>query len=322
MQSSDAAEQAAVLARQRSRLGVIALTLTALFGFAANSLLCRMALHGGAIDAVSFTAVRLASGAVALSLLLALRGGYSAGGDWGSGLALFTYAAAFSLAYVTIPAGAGALLLFGSVQTTMILRGLVLGETPRWHEWSGLALACAGLFALIWPGLTAPPLGGSLIMMLAGMAWGIYSLRGRNSRDAIANSAGNFLRALPFSLPLLLWASRHAGDAGTSSLHLSPIGVVEAALSGAFASGLGYAVWYTVLPALSAMRAAVVQLAVPVLVAALGVALLGERPGLRLIGCAVVTLGGVALATCYPLYVKLLELRRKHENKNMRREIL
>ena len=312
---SGAVARAAGLPRQENRVATVALTVTALLGFAANSLLCRMALHGGTIDAASFTAVRLGSGALALNLLLVLRGGYRTGGDWKSGLALFAYAAAFSIAYMTIPAGAGALLLFGSVQTTMIVRGLILGESPHWYEWSGLALACAGLLALISPGLTAPPLGGGLIMMTAGVAWGIYSLRGRNSRDAIANSAGNFLRALPFCMILLLWAYLDAGHAGGRGLHLESSGLVEAVLSGALASGLGYAVWYTVLPALSAMRAAVVQLAVPILVAAAGVVLLGERPGLRLICCAAATLGGVALATCYPLYLKLY--RRQH---NMQRE--
>ncbi len=308
---SDAVATAAGSQRPENRAAIAALTVTALLGFAANSLLCRMALHGGAIDAASFTAVRLVSGALVLKLLLALRGGHRSGGDWKSALALFTYAAAFSIAYVTIPAGAGALLLFGSVQTTMIVRGLVLGESPRWYEWSGLGLACAGLIALISPGLTAPPLGGGLIMITAGVAWGIYSLRGRNSRDAIANSAGNFQRTLPLCLPLLLWAYLEARHAGSGGLHLEVTGLIEAVLSGALASGLGYAVWYTVLPALSAMRAAVVQLAVPIVVAAAGAVLLGERPGLRLVCCAAATLGGVALATCYPLYLKF---NRKQQN--------
>jgi drug/metabolite transporter (DMT)-like permease len=305
MSSSGAASRATGLPRPENQAAVVALTVIALTGFAANSLLCRMALRGGAIDPASFTAVRLVSGALVLNFLLLLRGGYRSGGDWKSGVVLFVYAAAFSIAYVSIPAGAGALLLFGSVQTTMIVRGLVQGEHPRWYEWCGLALACAGLIALISPGLSAPPLGSGLIMMAAGIAWGVYSLRGRSSRDAVAGSAGNFLRALPFALPFLLWVQLRPGQAGAPGLHFDTAGLVEAILSGTLASGLGYAVWYTVLPALTAMRAAVVQLAVPVLVAAAGVTFLGEQASLRLIGCGALTLGGVALATCYPLYLKL-----------------
>ena len=305
MSSSGAASRAAGLPRPGTQAAVAVLTVIALAGFAANSLLCRMALRGGAIDAASFTTVRLVSGALVLNLLLLLRGGYRSGGDWKSSLALFVYAAAFSIAYVSIPAGAGALLLFGSVQTTMIVRGLVQGEHPRWYEWCGLTLACAGLIALISPGLSAPPPGSGLIMMAAGVAWGVYSLRGRSSRDAVAGSAGNFMRALPFTLPFLFWVHLRAGQNGAPGLHFDTAGLVEAVVSGALASGLGYAIWYTVLPALTAMRAAVVQLTVPVLVAAAGVAFLGERASLRLIGCGALTLGGVALATCYPLYLKI-----------------
>lgn len=308
MQSSSTA-RAAGLPRGASRALVAALTSVALLGFAANSLLCRLALRNGAIDAASFTAVRIASGAAMLLLLHRLRGARAVAGDWRSALALFVYAAAFSLAYVSIPAGAGALLLFGSVQATMIARGLLLGESPHWYEWCGLLLACTGIVVLLAPGLSAPPLGGGLAMMAAGIAWGVYSLRGRRSRDAIAATAGNFLRALPLSL-LLVLAARLAGEHATMlEQRLTATGLAEAALSGALASGLGYAVWYTVLPSLTAMRAAVVQLAVPILVAAAGVALLGEHAGLRLVACAALTLGGVALATCHPLY---LAWRHKH----------
>ncbi len=309
MQSSSTARPAG-LPRGASRALVAALTSVALLGFAANSLLCRLALRDGAIDAASFTAVRIACGAAMLVLLHRLRGGRAVAGDWRSALALFVYAATFSLAYVSIPAGAGALLLFGSVQATMIARGLVLGENPHWYEWCGLLLACSGIVVLLAPGLSAPPLGGGLAMMAAGIAWGVYSLRGRRNRDAIAATAGNFLRALPLSL-LLVFAARLGGGEHPTLLgqRLTATGLAEAALSGALASGLGYAVWYTVLPSLTAMRAAVVQLAVPILVAAAGVALLGEHAGLRLVACAALTLGGVALATGHPLY---LAWRHKH----------
>ena len=213
-------------------------------------------------------------------------------GNWPSALALFAYAAAFSFAYVTLSAGSGALLLFGAVQATMILWGLRRGERLREPQLVGLALAVGGLVALLLPGLAAPPLGGALLMLGAGVAWGIYSLRGRAVVNPTTATAGNFLRAVPFAAvlcaALLPWA------------HLDGAGLTYAALSGALASGLGYAVWYTALSGLRATSAATVQLSVPVLAAAGGILLLGEPLTLRFLLAATAVLGGIALVVRSP----------------------
>lgn len=266
-------------------------TAAALFGFAANSLLCRMALGAQSIDAWSFTSVRLVSGALMLFLLAratsSSRSGPS-GGSWASAAALFTYAAAFSLAYLRLSTGVGALLLFAAVQTTMIGWGLLRGERPTPVEWVGLVIAFGGLVLLTLPGAVAPDPVGLGLMVLAGMAWGVYSLRGRGSRFPLAATADNFARSVPMALAGLALA--------WSSTHLSVRGVVLAASSGAIASGLGYSLWYLALPGLSATRAAVVQLTVPVLAALAGVWLLGERVSLRLAVAGAMILGGVAIA--------------------------
>ncbi len=274
-------------------------TALALVGFAANSLLCRAALAGGearSIDAASFTLVRLASGALVLALLVRVRAGPGGGrghGSWAGALALFAYAAGFSLAYVRIGAGVGALLLFGCVQLTMLAAGLARGERPRALEWVGLAVALVGLGGLTLPGASAPAAGGALLMAGAGVAWGLYSLRGRGSTDPLAATAGNFLRSVPLALLLSLLALLFA-----RTPHASGEGLALAAASGALASGLGYSLWYAALPSLSATRAAIVQLSVPVLAAAGAVLLLREpltQRGVR---------GGAAL-----LFGVLLSLR-------------
>ena len=271
-----------------SRPGVVLLTVLAMLAFAANSVLCRLALKETDTDAASFTAVRLVSGALALWLIVALRkGATTKGGDWLSALALFAYAAPFSFAYVWLPAGAGALLLFGAVQASMIVYGLWRGERLAMVQTAGLTLALLGLVYLMLPGLSAPPLGGSLLMITAGMAWGIYSLRGRNAASPLGATAGNFLRAAPLgivlALVLLPWA------------HLDPAGLGYAIASGALASGAGYAIWYAALPGLKAASAATVQLSVPLIVAAGGVILLGEPITLRLALASLAILGGIAL---------------------------
>jgi drug/metabolite transporter (DMT)-like permease len=276
---------------RRSR--VLLLTLTAMIAFAANSILCRLALGHTGMDAASFTAIRLLSGALALWLIVGLRGGIAAaGGNWPSAFALFTYAAAFSFAYVSLPAGAGALLLFGAVQATMILAGLRAGERLSLKQGVGLTLALGGLVYLMLPGLSAPPLGGALLMLGAGMAWGVYSLRGRGTADPAGATAGNFLRAAPLGIGLgaaaLPWAQFDLAGAG------------YAVLSGALASGAGYAVWYAALRGLSATRAATVQLSVPVIAAAGGALLLGEPLTLRLAFAAAAVLGGIALVVHAP----------------------
>jgi len=266
-------------------------TAAALVGFAANSLLCRLALGSRQIDAASFTGIRLLSGAVVLAILVGATrppGEPRVGGSWASAAALFAYAAAFSYAYLRLEAGAGALILFASVQVTMISWGWLRGERPRALEWLGLAVALGGLIALTVPGLAAPDPVGASLMAAAGVAWGIYSLRGRSGLRVLASTAGNFARGLPLGMALVLVAM--------PTLHVTPRGALLAALSGSLASGVGYSLWYAALPGLPGTRAAVVQLAVPVLAAAGGVILLGESPTLRLAFSGLAILGGVALA--------------------------
>lgn len=264
------------------------LTALALIAFAGNSLLCRAALAHTHIDAASFTTLRLFSGALVLWGLVWLRGGARmGGGNWLSALALFAYAAGFSFSYLHLTAAAGALLLFGAVQTTMIGYGIRAGERIRWLQLVGLALACGGLLILLLPGLSAPPLPGALLMLGAGIAWGIYSLRGKHAGDPLKVTAGNFLRAAPMALILSLGMLRDASP--------DPAGLGYAFLSGALASGVGYAIWYTALPFLKSTTAATVQLSVPILAAAGGVFFLGEPLTLRLLVASVAILGGIAL---------------------------
>jgi drug/metabolite transporter (DMT)-like permease len=264
------------------------LTLIAMTAFAGNSLLCRTALRQTSIDAATFTLVRIVSGALALQLIVIVRKrSRRRAGSWPSAVALFVYAAGFSLAYLSLPAGTGALLLFGAVQATMIIWAVRKGEQLHIRQRVGLSLALAGLAALVFPGLSAPPLGGSILMLGAGVAWGIYSLRGKVAGDPASATAGNFLRAVPMALvlsaALLPW------------IHLDRAGIGYAILSGAIASGMGYAIWYTVLPALAATSAATVQLSVPVLATVGGILFLGETITLRATLASVAVLGGIAL---------------------------
>lgn len=273
----------------RSPLALAALVALALAAFAGNSLLARVALRDGGMDAASFTALRLVSGALALWALVSLRRAPAArgNGDWISAVALFAYAALFSLAYVQLEAGAGALLLFGAVQATMIGRGLAAGERLARGQWLGLFMALAGLVGLLLPGLSAPPLLPSLLMLGAGVAWGAYSLRGRGALDPLGTTARNFLRTLPMAALFLL--------ALLSRLQVDTPGVLAALASGALASGVGYAIWYTALPSLRRAPAATLQLAVPLIVAVAGVLWLGEPATLRLALAGAAILGGVAL---------------------------
>ena len=260
----------------------------AMTAFAGNSLLCRLALRHTSIDAASFTFIRIVSGAVALWLIVRVRGrSLEKAGSWISAAALFAYAAGFSFAYLSLPAGTGALLLFGAVQATMIIWALRSGELLSVRQRIGLALAMTGLVALVFPGLSAPPLGGSILMFGAGIAWGVYSLRGKKSGDPVSATAANFLRAVPMaavlSLSFLPWAN------------LDRAGTGYAIVSGAIASGVGYAIWYTALPSLRGASAASVQLIVPVLAAAGGILFLGEAITLRFLVASVAVLGGIAL---------------------------
>ncbi|MDQ3057773.1 MAG: DMT family transporter, partial [Pseudomonadota bacterium] len=247
----------------------ITLTSLAMLAFAGNSLLCRVALEHTNIDPASFTVIRLLSGAITLWLLASLRRGKRTGaGDWLSAFALFAYAAGFSFAYVSLPAATGALLLFSAVQFTMIGHGLWTGERLRALQVGGLLLAFAGLVGVLLPGLSAPSPRGAVLMLGAGVAWGVYSLRGKGVGDPTRVTAGNFLRAVPFAMLLVPWMPK--------DLPLDGVGVGYAIASGALASGIGYAIWYAALPLLRASTAATVQLSVPVIAAMGGIAFLAE----------------------------------------------
>jgi drug/metabolite transporter (DMT)-like permease len=268
-------------------------TAAALVAFASNSILCRLALSGGTIDASSFTVIRIASGAAVLLLCAAIVGarGAHTSGSWRSAVALVVYAMTFSLAYVRLEAGIGALLLFGAVQVTIILAAVRAGERARPLEWAGLLAALAGLSYLVAPGLAAPPLVGSLLMVGAGVAWGLYTIRGRGVGNPLRATTGNFVRGVP----LAVGAIAMTATALPSPFVLSATGVLLAVTSGGVTSALGYVVWYAALRDLTAIRAATVQLAVPVLSAAAGVAVLDERITLRLIGAGTMILGGIAM---------------------------
>lgn len=277
------------LATSRPRLSALAFTAAAMLAFAANSLLCRLALLQGGIDPASFGAVRIVSGAIALALIVRWRAGGAreTGGDWLSAAMLFAYVAFFSFAYVSLAAGTGALILFGAVQLTMFGAALRAGERFAPLACAGLAVAALGLVYLVLPGVSAPPIVGAVLMASAGVAWGVYSLRGRGALDPLGATAGNFLRAAPMAP--VLWLP-FIGVA-----HADVGGILLAVASGAITSGVGYALWYTALRELSAMRAATVQLSVPVITAFGAVLFLAEPLSLRLVLASVAILGGIAL---------------------------
>jgi drug/metabolite transporter (DMT)-like permease len=268
------------------------LTTVTLVAFAANSLLCRMALAPDLIDPVAFTAIRLGSGVAVLLPLSAVvsepRPSDRPAGSWKSSFALFLYAMAFSLAYVSLETGMGALILFASVQATMIGVGLWRGERPQLREWVGLVTAMGGLIYLVLPGISAPDPVGALLMLASGVGWGVYSLRGQGSAAPVAATAGNFARTLPFAAlgVAIAWGS----------LHATRRGVVLAVVSGAVTSGLGYVIWYLALRGLTSTRAAIVQLAVPVIAAMGGIVVLAEEPTVRVAIASVLILGGVGAA--------------------------
>jgi drug/metabolite transporter (DMT)-like permease len=277
-----------VIARS-PRMTTLVLTGLAMCAFAANSLLCRLALSEPVIDPASFTTIRLISGALILWLLVKRREARVTRRrpDWPAAVMLFVYAAAFSFAYVSLNAGTGALILFGSVQLTMLAVGLWMGERLSPTAWAGLFLAIGGFLVLVAPGVGAPAPLGALLMALAGIAWGVYSLRGRGAVDPVQQTAANFLRAAPLGVLLSL---AFAADA-----KLSVAGWVLAVMSGALASGGGYVIWYAALRGLSATGAATVQLSVPVITALGGALFLAETFTLRLLAASVAVLGGIAL---------------------------
>ncbi len=267
-----------------------------MIAFASNSLLCRLALKNTTIDAATFTFVRIFSGAVTLSLLVKMRSTSTVEtvqnrrtfrGNWASALVLFIYAAAFSFAYNSLSAGTGALLLFGAVQATMILWGLRKGESLHARQLVGLAIAVIGLVVLLLPGISAPPFRGLILMLGAGIAWGIYSLRGKGEKNPASATAGNFLRAVPFAATISIIL--------LPRMRLDSLGIGYALVSGAITSGFGYVIWYSALPGLKATSAATVQLSVPVLTAIGGILLLGEPLTLRFLLASFAVLGGIAL---------------------------
>jgi drug/metabolite transporter (DMT)-like permease len=280
---------------------IVVLTAATLLCFASNSLLTRAALAADRLDWPAFTVIRLMTGALTLALLVRLsRSPARSGGSWVGGAALAGYAVAFTLAYTRIGAAVGALLLFGAVQVTMIGVGLVRGERPARIDWAGVVLAVAGLLMLTVPGVTAPDRAGAILMIFAGVCWGVYSLAGRGSRNPLVDTSQNFLRATV--LGVLAVGVLAVGGRYT------PAGVLLAAASGSIASGLGYTLWYTVLPALAAWRAAVVQLLVPVLTALLAAVLLGEAITSRLLVATALIACGVWL-TVWPSQHKMKALK-------------
>ena len=265
-------------------------TALALVAFAANSILCRMALRHATIDAATFSTIRLTAGAVTLLLVNALvqKGPAPARGSWLSAVMLFLYAVPFSFAYTLLSTGTGALILFGCVQLTMMMAALWSGERPPPLQWLGLSLALGGLIYLVLPGLEAPSFAGAALMALAGFSWGVYSLRGRNASNPLAQTTNNFVRSVPLVLAVSLLSLPQFG--------VQRQGVLLAVASGALASGLGYVAWYAALRGLTATRAAVVQLMVPILAALGGVVFLAEVISGRLLLSTVLVLGGIALA--------------------------
>jgi drug/metabolite transporter (DMT)-like permease len=264
-------------------------TACALVAFALNSILCRLALRGGEADAAGFTLIRLLSGAAALVLISYFVKERKAAkrGSWTSAFFLFAYAICFSIAYLGMSAGTGALILFGTVQLTMILTAVVRRERPSTVEYLGLLLAFAGLVYLVLPGLAAPPLMSSAFMAAAGIAWGAYTLRGKGSADPLAETTGNFVRSVPMAVIIAVIYF--------SDLKFTQRGLILAVTSGALASGVGYSIWYAALRHLTSTRAAVLQLLVPVIAASLAVLILNEELTLRLGLSALMVLGGIAL---------------------------
>lgn len=264
-------------------------TAFALTAFAFNSILCRLALRGEEADAAGFTAVRLVSGALTLTVISYLfsKKRDLRSGSWPSAFFLFGYAICFSIAYLDLTAGTGALILFGSVQLTMIVVSLIGGERPRLLEWFGLIVAVTGLVYLVYPGLASPSLTASLLMAAAGGAWGFYTLRGKRSADPLADTTGNFVRSVPMIAVVAIVMM--------SKIHISNRGMMLAILSGAIASGIGYTVWYAALKYHTATRAAVLQLIVPVLAGVLGTMFLAEVASVRLVIAAALILAGIGL---------------------------
>ena len=276
--------------KKASFIKTIIYTTLALIAFAANSVICRLALKDGAIDPGLFTSIRLSSGAAVLIALVFLsknRRHEKSKGSWTSAGMLFLYAAAFSYAYVSLETGIGALIAFGVVQITMIASSLISGYKMNGMEWLGILLALAGFLYLLLPGASAPSLSGFILMSLSGIGWGIYSLRGKKSKHPLVDTAYNFLRSLPFLILLIYFLAQES--------NYSTKGILLALLSGIVTSGIGYTIWYTALKGLNSIQASIVQLLVPVLAAIGGVIFIGELISLRLMASSLMILGGILL---------------------------
>jgi drug/metabolite transporter (DMT)-like permease len=284
----------------------IIFTGMALIAFAANSVLCRLALGERTIDASSFTVIRLLSGAMVLLAIISIKSNKTDSftkGSWSASSMLFLYAITFSFAYITLDTGTGALILFGSVQITMIVLSIISGERLHITEWAGVTIAFIGFVYLILPGVTTPSAIGFLLMIVAGIAWGIYTLKGRSSDEPLMDTAYNFLRTLPLVIILAIITVKNS--------HYSYQGVLLAVLSGGITSGIGYAIWYVALGGLSATQAAVVQLLVPVIAAFGGVIFVSETVTLRLIVSATMILGGILMVVLGRYYFGRLRLISK-----------
>ena len=295
----------------RSRSGFyivksLILTILALIAFAANSVLCRMALGEERIDASSFTVIRLLSGVLVLLTIVKItnsKKSLSSRGSWFAGMMLFLYAITFSFAYMTLDTGTGALILFGAVQITMIFLSLFSGNRLHLSEWVGVSIAFMGFVYLVFPGVTAPSVTGFILMSVAGIAWGVYTLKGRGSDDPLLETSSNFLRAVPFIIVLAITA--------VNTAQYSIEGILLAVLSGGIASGIGYAIWYSALGGLSVTQAAVVQLSVPVIAALGGVIFVSETLTWRLILSSLMILGGILLVVMGRYYFITARLNTK-----------
>jgi drug/metabolite transporter (DMT)-like permease len=275
-----------------NHIKIIAATAFALLAFAANSVLCRLALGENAIDPNSFTIIRLISGIIILITVMQLMGKSNVvkskpKGSWLAASMLFIYAIAFSLGYISLDTGTGTLILFGAVQITMVMASVISGTKLHFSEWLGLLIAFSGFVYLIIPDLVTPSLMGFMLMTISGVAWGLYTLVGRASQNPLSDTAYNFLRTTPFILILILF--------GLNDLHITPIGILLAVISGAIASGIGYFLWYIALKGLSVTQAAVVQLFVPIIAAIGGVVFTNELITLRLIESSALVLGGILM---------------------------
>lgn len=271
-------------------LKTILLTGMALIAFAANSVLCRLALGNGAIDASSFTGIRLLSGAIALFIILSIKGenkGALSKGSWLASFTLFLYAITFSYAYLSVDTGTGALILFGSVQITMIMLSLISGTRLHFIEWSGVIIAFTGFVYLIFPNITTPSINGFILMTISGASWGIYTLKGRSSINPLMDTTYNFIRTIPFVVLLAFFTMQNT--------NYSSEGIILALISGAITSGVGYTIWYIALGSISSTQAAVIQLSVPIIAAIGGVLFVSEIITIRLIISASIVLSGILM---------------------------